>query len=104
MPSIIALLDSGNVNTGPGQDNFWCHFSSPYGHPTVRIHPRKRNLSMDRSHVFRAVVAQLNFCQLPPGAFQVTDDLCDDHIASNRQRMTYCKTVPILFFDQQRGP
>ncbi|EGQ5281965.1 hypothetical protein I4B36_002718 [Enterobacter hormaechei] len=104
MPRLIALLDIGYVNTGTGKDNFWCHVSSPYGHPMVRIHPRKRNLSMDRSHVFRAVVAQLNFCQLPPGAFQVTDALCDDRIASNRQRMTYCKTVPNLFFGQQLGP
>jgi hypothetical protein len=22
---LIALLDSGYVNAGPGQDNFWCH-------------------------------------------------------------------------------
>ncbi|MFW6812705.1 hypothetical protein ACM7S2_17870, partial [Enterobacter hormaechei] len=59
---------------------------------------------MDRSHVFRAVAAQLNFCQLPTAASQVTDALCDDRIASNRQRMTYCKTVPNLFFGQQLGP
>ncbi|EMX30727.1 hypothetical protein ECMP0215612_2607 [Escherichia coli MP021561.2] len=25
VPRLIALLDSGNVNTGPGQDNFGCH-------------------------------------------------------------------------------
>jgi len=25
VPRLIALLNSGYVNAGPGMDNFWCH-------------------------------------------------------------------------------
>ncbi|HHP6062242.1 TPA: hypothetical protein ACSEI6_003406, partial [Klebsiella pneumoniae] len=31
------------------------------------------------------------------------DGLYDGHIASNKLRMTYCKTAPSLFFCQQLG-
>lgn len=58
---------------------------------------------MNRAHVYRAEVAQLNFCQWPPDASLMIDGLYDGHIASNKLRMTYCKTAPSLFSVSNSG-